>query len=120
MFFVLSLVLFTFLLSLVLLSVSLSLTKKKMMNREKSSPFECGFDPKSSARLPFSMRFFLITVVFLVFDVEIVLLLPYLFSSGWSIDVFSLVGSMMILVILIIGVLHEWSEGSLEWFSSSN
>ena len=60
---------------LVIILASL-LSKKTVMDREKNSPYECGFDPKGSARLPFSLRFFLIAVIFLIFDVEITLILP--------------------------------------------
>nr|QIZ12605.1 NADH dehydrogenase subunit 3 [Hemiarthrum setulosum] len=116
MFLINMLIFFNITLSVVLVVVSLSLVKKKTMNREKSSPFECGFDPKSSARIPFSMRFFLITVIFLVFDIEIVLLLPYLFSSGLNISLFSLLSGIGVVLILAVGTFHEWSEGSLEWF----
>nr|YP_011035826.1 NADH dehydrogenase subunit 3 [Plaxiphora tricolor]WRI60256.1 NADH dehydrogenase subunit 3 [Plaxiphora tricolor] len=103
-------------LSGILINLSLFLYKKKMMNREKMSPFECGFDPKNSARTPFSLRFFLITVIFLVFDIEIVLLLPFLITMKISIDIFSLLSSIIVLLILTIGTFHEWSEGSLQWF----
>jgi NADH-ubiquinone oxidoreductase chain 3 len=59
-----------------LIIINISLAKKEFIEREKPSPFECGFDPISSARLPFSIQFFLIAVIFLIFDVELTLILP--------------------------------------------
>uniref|UniRef100_UPI0030FE004F NADH dehydrogenase subunit 3 n=1 Tax=Neopanorpa nielseni TaxID=1886482 RepID=UPI0030FE004F len=103
------------LISLIVMLLASILSKKSIIDREKSSPFECGFDPKSSARLPFSLRFFLIAVIFLIFDVEIALLLPMIiiFTSS-NLIMWSTV-SLFFLLILLIGLYHEWNQGALEW-----
>nr|APX39985.1 NADH dehydrogenase subunit 3 [Cryptocephalus cynarae] len=91
------------------------ISKKSFYDREKSSPFECGFDPKTSARLPFSIQFFLIAIIFLIFDVEIALLIPLIKSMmNSSILSFSLSSSFFV-IILIIGLVHEWKQGALNW-----
>nr|APX40310.1 NADH dehydrogenase subunit 3 [Phratora vulgatissima]ARH55150.1 NADH dehydrogenase subunit 3 [Phratora vulgatissima] len=91
------------------------ISKKTFMDREKSSPFECGFDPNSSARLPFSLQFFLIAVIFLIFDVEITLLLPMiLMLKLTNIFQYSMIFSFF-LIILIMGLYHEWNQGALNW-----
>jgi NADH-ubiquinone oxidoreductase chain 3 len=59
-----------------LIILSALFSKKTILDREKVSPFECGFDPKNTSRIPFSIRFFLIAIVFLIFDIEISILLP--------------------------------------------
>nr|AGY61261.1 NADH dehydrogenase subunit 3 [Halocaridina rubra] len=105
----------TLTISAVVMFISSILAKKTIMDREKASPFECGFDPKGSARLPFSLRFFLIAIIFLIFDVEITLILPIapiLSMSNiysWSFT------SVFFLIILLVGLYHEWNQGALEW-----
>nr|AIW64898.1 NADH dehydrogenase subunit 3 [Ictinogomphus sp. MT-2014] len=99
----------------VIMTIASLLSKKMILDREKTSPFECGFDPFMTARIPFSLRFFLIAVIFLIFDVEIALLLPMmmvLYES--SISVWTTV-SMIFLLILLIGLYYEWFQGALEW-----
>nr|AND97164.1 NADH dehydrogenase subunit 3 [Theopompa sp. FY-2016a] len=93
------------------------LSKKNIEDREKSSPFECGFDPMTSSRLPFSLRFFLIAIIFLIFDVEIALILPMTIIPYSSNLMSWLLTSTIFLLILMIGLYHEWNQGSLEWAS---
>nr|UDF83710.1 NADH dehydrogenase subunit 3 [Allognosta vagans] len=93
------------------------LSKKTIVDREKASPFECGFDPKSSSRLPFSIRFFLIAIIFLIFDVEIALIIPVIpiiYMSNLMTWFFSI---SFFIMILLIGLYHEWNQGALEWSS---
>nr|AXA45446.1 NADH dehydrogenase subunit 3 [Pinguigemmula sp. MNHN IM 2013-18391] len=102
-------------LSCVVMGLGWVLSKRSISDREKSSPFECGFDPIKSARLPFSLRFFLLAIIFLIFDVEIVLLFPILVSMTSSISVSLMLSLFTFLIILIAGLFHEWNEGSLDW-----
>uniref|UniRef100_UPI0030FE4C8E NADH dehydrogenase subunit 3 n=1 Tax=Anarhynchus montanus TaxID=50398 RepID=UPI0030FE4C8E len=82
---------------------------------EKLSPYECGFDPLGSARLPFSIRFFLVAILFLLFDLEIALLLPL----PWAIQLQSPTSTLMwastIIILLTLGLIYEWTQGGLEW-----
>nr|AUO29203.1 NADH dehydrogenase subunit 3 [Pristurus rupestris rupestris] len=82
---------------------------------EKLSPYECGFDPLGSARLPFSLRFFLVAILFLLFDLEIALLLPtpWIFSHPTSTTPISWV--LTIILLLVAGLTYEWTQGGLEW-----
>nr|YP_009406946.1 NADH dehydrogenase subunit 3 [Typhlatya galapagensis]ASA39469.1 NADH dehydrogenase subunit 3 [Typhlatya galapagensis] len=105
----------TIIITLTIMSISSTLAKKTIMDREKNSPFECGFDPKGSARLPFSLRFFLIAVIFLIFDVEITLLLPLAPIMYMSNICSWMTTSIFFLIILLAGLYHEWNEGALEW-----
>nr|QNH69242.1 NADH dehydrogenase subunit 3 [Nodularia douglasiae] len=109
-------VLLAVLLGFVLLFVGLFLGVSFYAGREKVSPFECGFDPIGSSRVPFSLRFFLLAVIFVVFDVEIVLLFPVVMMMGscWM-WISSYLALLSFLVLLFGGVVHEWREGSLEW-----
>lgn len=91
------------------------LSKKARIDREKSSPFECGFDPINSARLPFSIRFFLIAIIFLIFDVEIALILPTVIIFNTSNIMWWVTTTLFFIFILLIGLYHEWNQGALNW-----
>nr|YP_005296073.1 NADH dehydrogenase subunit 3 [Muntiacus vuquangensis]ACN22227.1 NADH dehydrogenase subunit 3 [Muntiacus vuquangensis] len=82
---------------------------------EKTSPYECGFDPMGSARLPFSMKFFLVAITFLLFDLEIALLLPLPWASQTN-DLSTMLTMALFLILLLAASLaYEWTQKGLEW-----
>nr|QNS38469.1 NADH dehydrogenase subunit 3 [Emberiza fucata] len=82
---------------------------------EKLSPYECGFDPLGSARLPFSIRFFLVAILFLLFDLEIALLLPLPWATQMQSPITTLTWASTLIFLLTLGLVYEWIQGGLEW-----
>nr|WMY89948.1 NADH dehydrogenase subunit 3 [Promethichthys prometheus] len=84
-------------------------------DHEKLSPYECGFDPLGSARLPFSLRFFLVAILFLLFDLEIALLLPLPWGDQLPSPLTTFLWASGLLLLLTLGLIYEWLQGGLEW-----
>nr|YP_009164865.1 NADH dehydrogenase subunit 3 [Taractichthys steindachneri]AKZ17057.1 NADH dehydrogenase subunit 3 [Taractichthys steindachneri] len=84
-------------------------------DHEKLSPYECGFDPLGSARLPFSLRFFLVAILFLLFDLEIALLLPLPWGDQLPTPLTTFLWTTSVLILLTLGLIYEWLQGGLEW-----
>nr|AKU36810.1 NADH dehydrogenase subunit 3 [Plotosus japonicus] len=101
-------------LSLILATVSFWLPQMTP-DAEKLSPYECGFDPLGTARLPFSLRFFLIAILFLLFDLEIALLLPLPWGNQALTPTTTLLWAAAVLALLTLGLIYEWLQGGLEW-----
>lgn len=78
----------------------------KSWDKEKAGPFECGFSSKGDSRLQFCMKFFLVGVIFLVFDVEVTLVLPLPYRH---------LSMVIFLFVLLLGLLFEWNYGGLDW-----
>nr|AOY39974.1 NADH dehydrogenase subunit 3 [Scolytinae sp. BMNH 1040118] len=101
---------------IIVLILLLNLFSKKAINdREKSSPFECGFDPKNFARMPFSIHFFLIAIIFIIFDIELTLLLPLVLITKTTSPLMLISCSLMFILTITLGLLHEMKQGSLNW-----
>ena len=81
---------------------------------EKLSAYECGFEPFSDSRMEFDIRFYLVAILFIIFDLEIAFLFPWAISLG-KIGIFGFVSMMIFLAILTIGFIYEWKKGALDW-----
>nr|YP_010564838.1 NADH dehydrogenase subunit 3 [Anoplodactylus australis]UZA61241.1 NADH dehydrogenase subunit 3 [Anoplodactylus australis] len=99
---------------LVLLMLSMLISVKNFTEEAKYAPIECGMIPLSPPFSPFSLQFFLIAILFMIFDVEIALLLPLPFSLMTNMFSFFIIATLF-LIILLLGILYEWYNGALNW-----
>ena len=81
---------------------------------EKLSPYECGFEPFEDARVRFDVRYYLVAILFIIFDLEVAFLFPWAVSFG-GIGWFGFWSMMVFLGVLTIGFIYEWKKGALEW-----
>jgi len=95
------------------IALSFVLSPKKPSN-EKLSPYECGFEPFDDARSKFDIRFYLVALLFIIFDLEVAFLFPWAISLK-NIGFFGYISMMLFLLILTIGFIYEWKKGALEW-----
>nr|YP_007475318.1 NADH dehydrogenase subunit 3 [Perccottus glenii]AGE00877.1 NADH dehydrogenase subunit 3 [Perccottus glenii] len=84
-------------------------------DQEKLSPYECGFDPLGSARLPFSLRYFLVAILSFMFDLELALLLTLPWGDQLPSPLLTFFWAALVLVLLTLGLIYEWMQGGLEW-----
>jgi NADH-quinone oxidoreductase subunit A len=83
-------------------------------DEEKLSAYECGFEPFSDSRTKFDVRYYLVAILFIVFDLEIAFLFPWAVSLG-AIGALGLAAMGVFLLILVVGFVYEWKKGALEW-----
>ena len=98
----------------VLMVIAPMLIAKQRPSKEKLSPYECGFEVFSDARGKFDVRFYLVAILFIIFDLEVAFLFPWAITLG-DIGLFGFWSMMVFLLILTIGFIYEWKKGALEW-----
>ena len=83
-------------------------------DKEKLSPYECGFDPFEDARIRFDVRYYLVAILFIIFDLEVAFLFPWAVALG-DIGMFGFWSMVVFLAVLTVGFIYEWKKGALEW-----
>lgn len=97
-----------------LLVIASMIVARQKPDSEKLSAYECGFEAFDDARSRFDVRFYLVTLLFIIFDLEVAFLFPWAVSLG-EIGLFGFWSMMIFLGILTIGFVYEWRKGALEW-----
>lgn len=115
MFLLILLLLFSFVLVFVLKIASVLISESVVLRREELTSYECGFEHHGLSRVPFSMRYFYLTLIFLLFDLEIILLLFFPFSFIFSFSLLSFTLVVFFIIFLYLGLIYEWKDGRLEW-----
>jgi len=100
-------------LSVAFIVINFILSPKKP-DPEKLSAYECGFEPFNDSRMEFDVRFYLVAILFIIFDLEIAFLFPWAISLG-SIGLLGFCSMMIFLFILTVGFIYEWKKGALDW-----
>nr|YP_010571642.1 NADH dehydrogenase subunit 3 [Aphis coreopsidis]UZH32902.1 NADH dehydrogenase subunit 3 [Aphis coreopsidis] len=100
---------------LMLFILMIMINMKMKFNFNKSAPFECGFDPFNKSRIPFSLNFYLIAIIFLIFDIEISIILPMILNFKISNMLYFNLMFMIFFMFMIITIFYEWKFGSLNW-----
>ena len=100
-------------LGLLMLSIGF-LFGKGTKSKAKLSPYECGFDPFEDARIPFDVRYYLVAILFIIFDLEIAFLFPWAVSLN-EIGIAGIIAMGIFLLVLVNGFIYEWNKGALEW-----
>ena len=100
-------------LALAMIAASLVLARQSP-NSEKLSPYECGFEPFEDARVRFDVRYYLVAILFIIFDLEVAFLFPWAVSLG-DLGVFGFWSMVVFLGVLTVGFIYEWRKGALEW-----
>jgi NADH-quinone oxidoreductase subunit A len=101
------------LISLLMISASWVVAPRRL-DIEKASAYECGFDPFGEARSPFEVSFYLVAILFIIFDIEVAFLFPWaigLTSVGWT----GYITMLVFLFVLVVGFFYEWKKGALDW-----
>jgi NADH-quinone oxidoreductase subunit A len=83
-------------------------------DKEKESAYECGFNAFDDARMKFDVRFYLVSILFIIFDLEVAFLFPWAVTLGQG-DIFPFWSMMLFLGVLTVGFIYEWRKGALEW-----
>jgi NADH-quinone oxidoreductase subunit A len=96
-----------------MIGASLIVARQKP-NSEKLSPYECGFEPFEDARVRFDVRYYLVAILFIIFDLEVAFLFPWAVSLG-DIGMFGFWSMIVFLGVLTVGFVYEWRKGALEW-----